>query len=469
MKINTVANTISTFYPYYKKNIRLAYPIVISQAGQMLVGIADNMMVGHVNSTSLAAASFSNSVFVNFLVIALGFSFALTPLVGRALGAGRFHKIVDLFKHGLVINTLLGIVLCILLYGLSSLMPFMGQEAQIIVLAVPYTEILALSMIPIMLFFTLKQFAEGVAVIKPTMFITLIANLLNVFLNYVLIFGHFGFAAMGLLGAGYATLIARIAMALLLGIYIFTNHRFSKFVKFSWVSPLKKIYFYKIISLGIPSTFQILMEVMAFSLTTVMMGWLGASALASHQIALNIAALLYMIANGLAASSTIRVSNLLGQNNRLEIRKYVYSYYHLVIAFMVFSGILIILLHEEIPYWYVKDDQVVIQLAGNLLIMGTFFLIFDGLQTVCIASLRGLGDVNIPAYIAAFSYWFMAIGLAYVLSFHTSLGPYGIWLGYSAGLATAAILLMWRFEVKMKIQSVEISGFVKPQKALLNL
>lgn len=304
---------IQDFSKHYKTNLQLAIPIILSQAGHMLTGIADNMMVGRVGTTELAASAFANGIFANFLLFGIGFSFSVTPLVGKAFGSGHRQEISPLLKNSIALFSGMGLLLFLLALGMTPFMPYMNQPQEVVELAVPYFIVISASVFPLMIFAAFKQFAEGLSVTKPATAITLFANLVNIVLNYLLIYGKAGFPELGLMGAGYATLISRILMPILMGWYTFRGRKLKPylqdFVEAAYSSGMIK----KLSGLGFPMAVQFTFEVMAFSMGTLMMGWVGKNELAAHQISLSMASLTYMIASGLGAATTVRVSNLFGE------------------------------------------------------------------------------------------------------------------------------------------------------------
>jgi len=439
------------FFPHYRKNLWLAYPIILSQAGQMLTGIADNVMVGQVGTAPLAASAFANGVFNNVMIFGMGFSVGLTPLIGAAFGKRDTQTASGYLQNGLFTNLLVGLLLFVVLIAAMPLLPYFGQPEEVLQLATPYFTILLFSMIPMMLFFSFKQFTEAVNVTKPAMVFTLTGNLLNIFLNYILIFGKFGFPAMGLIGAGYATLIARVFMGVGLFWYVYRNRRFQAFTdkklfsKGGWQLGKMK----KVATLGLPIGLQFLLEGGAFSMGTIMMGWLGSIELAAHQIALSLASLTFMTVSGMATATTVRVSNLSGSGAFRDMRLAAHASYHLIFGFMLICATGFLVGRFFFPSLFI-DSEAVIGVAASLLLWASVFQVFDGLQVGAMSALRGLGDVKTPTIIAFVAYWVISLPLGYWLSFHTALQAQGIWIGFCAGLGTACILLMFRFEVFSK-------------------
>lgn len=443
---------LQTYTPHYKANIRLAYPVMLSQAGQMLVGIADSLMVGHTGTLPLAACGFANSIFPIILVIGMGISMALTPLVGEMYGEKNYTKVGILYKHGLVGSLAAGILLFLLSLAVIPFLYYLQQPADVVDAAIPYFGVICLSLVPLMVFFNGKQFAEGVSSTRPAMFITLGCNALNILLNYLLIYGKLGFPALGLIGAGYATLIARTIMAIIMVLWVKRARimrPFWQLTGFKW----QKSIFSEIFKLGLPIAGQIVMEVGTFSVGALMIGSLGAAPLAAHQIVIGIASLTYMMANGLASSATIRASTFLGARQKEKAGRAIWSNYHLAIAFMGSSAIIFTIGRYWFPSLYIENPEV-IGIAAKLMVIAAFFQLFDGIQVTALGALRGLKDVRLPAGISFVSYWLLAMPSSYIYTFVFDLGPEGVWYGYLTGLGVAAVLLTWRVKRLLEITPV---------------
>ncbi|TKG95907.1 MATE family efflux transporter [Puteibacter caeruleilacunae] len=435
---------IKSYLPFYKRNLAIAIPVMLSQAGQVMVQLADNMMVGHVGTVELAAASFAGSVFINGLIFGMGFTFGLTPLVGKAIGKNNFGEAGKLFKNGIFSNMVLAVVLTVLMFAVSFFMDRMGQPEEVVRQAIPYYLVLVASMVPFLLFFSFKQFAEGLGNTKTAMYITLFANVINIGLNYVLIYGKLGFPAYGLMGAGYATLIARIIMPICFIYSFIKKDFFRQFLSLAHQSVLHTKQAWKLAKIGIPIGLQMLIEVLSFSLGSVMMGWLGEVPLAAHQIALGMASLTFMIISGISSGTTIRVAHQFGAKSYEEMRFAAFASIHMVIAIMSVAAIAFVLLKDQIPYLFTSDPQV-ISVAASLIVIAAIFQVFDGIQVVSLGALRGLADVKIPMYFAFCCYIVVSLGISYLFAFVLGFGPRGIWFGFVGGLGLAAVLMITRF------------------------
>jgi MATE family multidrug resistance protein len=440
---------IQEFIPFYKRNLALAFPIVLSQIGQVTVSLVDNMMVGHVGTVELAAAAFANSVFMIGMVFGMGITFGLTPLVGKAYGNNDLKKTVVWLKNGIFSNLVAGIGLALLMVGIYFLLPLMGQTTEVLNLAGPYYLLLCASYLPFVLFFTFKQFFEGLGNTKMAMQITLTANVVNVLVNYVFIFGKFGFPELGLNGAGIGTLVSRLIMPVLFSIYVVRHSRYRRYFMLAHYQPLLKRNVISILKIGLPIGLQLIVEVSAFGIGAVMMGWLGETPLAAHQVALGLATFSYMIALGVSQANTIRVSHQMGIKDYTSMRRAAYASTHLVLVFMSFTALLFILARNFLPYLFTSDIEVV-KISAGLLIIAAIFQLFDGLQVIMLSTLRGMADVTIPMFVAFIAYLLVGIPVSYVFAFVLNAGPQGIWYGYLVGLGTAGILFYFRFRKNLK-------------------
>ncbi|MEH0157518.1 MATE family efflux transporter [Limibacter armeniacum] len=436
--------SLRKYVAHYRDNLKLAIPVVISQAGQTLTNVADNVMIGHYNTLSLSAAAFVNSVFVIFLVLGIGFSIGLTPLVGQAFGQQKYEDTGHLLKHSLLLNVVLSLIVLIILNNSTPLLYHLGQEAEVVTTGITYFKVLNWSMLPIMVFFTFKQFAEGVSSTKPAMVMTLISNGLNVFLNYLLIYGNWGFPELGLDGAGYATLTARIAMALGMAYYTMSSKRFRAFLNTFFDLSYVWSTFKSILKISFPISMQFVMEVAAFAIGAIMVGKIGKTEIAAHQIAIGMASVTFMIASGVASAVTIRTSNQLGAGKIGEARLLTWSALHIIILFMCMTSVVFMLGNRLIPSLHTPDEAV-IRIAAPMMIVAAFFQLVDGIQVVTFGALRGISDVKIPTIIAFFAYWVIALPAGYIMAFYLGFNELGIWYGFLLGLSTAAILLTIRF------------------------
>ena len=433
-----------------KATIKLAYPVSLGQLGFMMMGVVDSIMVGGLGARALAASALSNGIFVLILIIGLGVSFAVTPLVAIAVGSKKSNECESTFKQSILINFALGVILLLAAFFLSIFIKYLNEPAGVAELAVPYMKILGFSILPVMLFQTYKQFIEGLSFTRPAMYITITANLINLLMNWLLIYGKFGFPALGLNGSGWATFFSRLFMGIVLMLYVIKSKHFKQFNLSLKVSKIDLRVIKKILALGLPSAFQYVFEVGAFTIAIIMVGWLGTKQLAAHQIAINLASISYMITLGISSAGAIRVGNALGKQNIKFVRRAGFSAIILGASLMACFGIIFISFRGILPLLYINDPEV-ISIAANLLIIAAIFQIFDGTQAVGIGVLRGLTDVKVPTLITFVAYWIIALPIGYFLGFALHLNVVGVWIGLLLGLVTAAVLLTLRFNKKSKL------------------
>ena len=429
--------------------LQLAYPVIIGQLGIIMMGVVDSLMVGRLGAAPLAASALGNSLAFIVLIIGIGVSLAVTPLVAITVGAKKFEDCGIYFRQSLLINSILSIIIAVAIFFLADLIRFFDQPVEVQVQAMSYMKIIGLSAIPLMFFQTYKQFIEGLSIMRPAMIITLLANLINAFANWVLIFGNLGFPALALNGAGWATFASRVFMSATLMIYVMNNSFFKQYdVSFHFKS-INWHVIKKILSLGLPSGFQYFFEVGAFSFAVVMVGWLGTKPQAAHQIAISLASISFMAVLGISVAGSIRVGNAVGMKDIHETRRAGFTASLIGASIMIFSGVIFILFRNFLPTLYV-DDSEVISLASSLLIIAALFQISDGTQAVGIGILRGLTDVKIPTAITFIAYWIVGLPVGYLLGFTFNIGVQGVWIGLLLGLTTSAILLTLRFNSRSK-------------------
>ncbi|WP_339869577.1 MATE family efflux transporter [uncultured Algoriphagus sp.] len=433
-----------TIKDHFSTTFTLAFPVVLSQLGQVLVGVADSMMVGRMGAVPLAAASLGNSIFFVILMFGMGISMGITPLVSVAEGKGKFKRIGHLFQHGLWINISTAVLLTIVVIGLSQGLHFLDQPEEVVRLTIPYLYIITASLLPFMIFQSFKQLAEGISQTKQAMYVTIFCNLVNVFLNWVLIYGNLGAPEMGLNGAGLATLISRILMPIMMGLYVMRSKRYSIFNLQLGIGKLRFLLLNRILKIGVPTGFQYIFEVSAFSAAAIMMGWIGVNALAAHQIAINLASVSYMMVSGLSTAGMIRVSNQIGRNNFRGMREAGMVVFGMVLVFMTITGLIFILMRFYLPTLYIDSEEVV-ALSASLLIIAGLFQLSDGVQVAGLGVLRGLEDVRFPTLITLVAYWVIGLPLGYFLAFELGFAEKGIWYGLLIGLSVTAVVLFYRF------------------------
>lgn len=436
--------TLPNFKENFSTTFYLAYPVMLSQLGQVLVGVADSMMVGRLGAVPLAAASLANSIFFVVLMFGIGVSMAMTPLVAMADGNHKGKRISRLFNHGFIINMAGGILMFFLIVMASPFLKNLNQPEEVVTLAIPYLAIITFSLLPFMFFQTFKQFAEGLSQTKQAMYITIFCNGINVFFNWVMIYGNLGFPALGLNGAGWATLISRIFMGLMMAYYVWNSKRYKPYNLSLRMRKLSFPMFSKLIKIGVPTGFQFIFEVGAFSAAAIMMGWIGVTALAAHQIAINLASVSYMMASGLSTAAMIRVGNQLGRNDIKTLREAGFTVFIMVAIFMSVAAVIFIVFREFLPSLYINDVSV-IQMSATLLIIAGFFQLSDGIQVVGLGALRGMSDVKVPTIVTLVAYWVIGLPLGYILAFSFGMQEIGIWVGLLIGLTVTGIMLLYRF------------------------
>ncbi|MEL0072995.1 MAG: MATE family efflux transporter [Flavobacteriaceae bacterium] len=437
----------------FSYNLKLAFPVIIGLLGHTFVQLVDNIMVGQLGTAPLAAVSLGNSFFFVAMSLGIGFSTAITPLIAEADGAKDVSKGSKIFTHGLILCCGLGLLLSLGVLLSKPLLFDMGQPEAVVVLAYPYLQWVGISLIPLIFFQGFKQFSEGLSHTRPAMYATLLGNIINIILNYFLIFGYWIFPKMGVEGAAIGSLVARCSMLLYLALYIRLSTKFKEYVNKISFRNLQIKLFKGIIKLGFPSALQMFFEVLFFTAAIWLSGILGKNTQAANQIALNLSSMTFMFAMGLGVTAMIRVGNQKGRKDSIRLREVAHSIFLLIFLFDVFFCLLFLSLNEILPWIYLdssntfelKDSLEVVKIASTLLIISAFFQLSDGLQAVVLGALRGLQDVNIPAGITFFAYGLIGFPIAYFLGIYTTLEATGIWIGLLSGLTASAILLFLRF------------------------
>ncbi len=417
---------------------------MIGHLGHVLVGLADNIMVGRLGAAPLAAVSLGNSfVFIAFS-LGIGFSLAITPLIAEADGESDIDKGKKLFQHGLILCAILGLTMFFLLIVAGPIMRHMDQPDEVVELAMPYLSIVAFSMVPLMIFQAYKQFTDGMSNTRYGMNATVLANIVNVFLNFMLIYGFWIFPRLELVGAAYGTLISRVVMMVFMIWILNTRKKFKPFFVWLKINEIRKDIFAKIISLGFPTAMQMLFEVGVFTAAIWLAGSMGTIDQAANQIALNLSSMTFMIAVGLGVTATIRVGNQKGLKNFTELRRISISIFLQVVIIECFFALAFILLKDVLPIVYI-DNETVINTAASLILIAGFFQLSDGFQVVVLGALRGLQDVKIPTFITFIAYWIVGFPISFVLGKVLGYGSQGIWVGLLVGLTVSAVLLYLRF------------------------
>ena len=443
------------FKYHIKETFKLAYPVTIGQLGHIMLGVVDSVMVGKVGAVPLAASSLVNGLVFLIVVFGLGMTLAITPLVAIAKGKNDHKQCGVVLRQALLVNTLCGLVLNGLIFILADLIFHLNQPPEVAEQAASYAKILSFSIVPFMLFQSFRQFIEGLYYTRPAMYITILANLVNAFGNWVFIYGNLGLPAYGLDGAGYSTFFTRLFMSLVIMIYVMNSPRFRNYEPKFRIRNINWRVIKRLFDIGIPSGFQHFFEVGAFAFSAVMIGWLGSIQLAAHQIALNMASITFMSILGISAAGTIRVGNALGREKLQEVRDAGFGALILAAMIMAFFGMTFILLRGILPTFYIKNIEV-IQIASVLLVVAAFFQISDGVQAIGLGILRGITDVKLPMVISFTAYWALGLPAGYILGFIMKKGVVGIWIGLLIGLTVAAALFTLRFHVKTRVANSKV-------------
>ncbi len=426
--------------------------------GHTFVAFADNVMVGQLGTAELAAVSLGNSIALMFMYVGIGFSTAITPLVAEADGAGDTPEAKKVLKHGILLCIFLGLLLFGMIMACKPLLYLAKQPDEVVELAVPYLNLVAFSIVPMIIFQAFRQFSEGMSQTRFPMYATILANVLNVLLNYLLIFGTFGFPKLGIIGAAVGTLVARCVMLLYLYLLLYFKKKFRDFVTGFNFKKVERAMFKKLVNLGFPSSLQVFFEVAIFTAAIWLSGVLGKNAQAANQIALNLSSMTYMVGVGLSVAAMVRVGNQKGLQNFSELRRIGKSVFFLTLVIEIVFATIFLVGKDWLPTIYLdvddptnqQDNLEVIALAAKLLLVAAFFQISDGIQVVVLGALRGIQDVKIPTLITFVAYWLIGFPISYFLGLHTGLKSMGIWIGLLTGLTASGLMLYLRFNILTK-------------------
>jgi MATE family multidrug resistance protein len=451
---------LSQYTKEFSYNIKLAYPVILGMLGHTLISIVDNMMVGNLGSTELAAVSLGGSFVFIGMSLGIGFSTAITPLVSMADAEKNDNKLRSVFHHGLFSCVILGIFIFTLIVLAKPIMYLMHQPKEVIDLASPYIDWVAFSLIPVIIFQGYKQFADGLSRTKYSMYAIFMANIVHIIINYMLIYGLWIFPKLGIIGAALGTVISRILMVVFMHFIMKNNAQLNPYFKNFSFREIKKSMLKKIASLGIPSAMQMLFEVALFTAAIWLCGSIGKTTQAANQIALTLATTTFMFAMGLSVTATIRVGNNKGLMDYKNLIIVARSVFLLAIILETIFGLLFVILHNFLPHLFLNMENVnqvienkeVIIIASKLLLVAAVFQISDGIQVVVLGALRGLQDVKVPMYITFFAYWVVGFPISFYLGKYTELKAVGVWIGLLAGLSTAALFLYLRFHKLTKQQ-----------------
>lgn len=437
----------------YKTILNLAGPVIVSQVGLMVVSLVDTMMVGQLGSVPLAGVSFANALFWPVMLMGMGVAMGLTPLTTRAYVRENESRIKSLLKNSFLLNMVLGVVLTLILSALTLAMPLMGQDAAVVEIATPFSWLMVASIVPMMAFYTMRQLLEGLGNTTSAMVITVTANLANIGMNYVFIYGYLGMPAMGAFGAGLATLISRFMMVGLFALLIYRKDKFNYYFTGFWKERVQNFRLLRLWRLGYPIAMQIGVEMTAISLMAIVIGTFGAVELAAHQIAINLPTMAFMFTGGIASALSILVARNYALKLYDEVKALLRAAQVMIVGFMIFFALLVVIFAHPIVSIFTPDSGAQ-AVAAHLLLFAVFFQISDGIQGVTIGALRGLMDVKRPMYYAMGVYLVVGGPIAYLCGFVLDMEASGIWIGFISGLTALAILLNRRFNWFLKRHEV---------------
>ncbi|MFN8300591.1 MAG: MATE family efflux transporter [Chitinophagales bacterium] len=433
-----------------KEALRLAMPIMAGQLGQVLMGVFDNIQIGALGASYIAACGFANNVYWLINLLGIGMLFSVSPLVSEAFGEKHQWKAVGVYRSAMKVAIGFSVAFTFIIWLAVRYITIFRQEPVINQLASDYLYTLNISTFALLLYSVAKQLLDGMGRTKPGMVLSLGGLLLNIFLNWVFIFGNLGAPALGIKGAAVATATSRTLMLIILLTYIRFDKQINELrLAFAQSADRARSFAMPVLKIGVPAGFQFFFEIAAFSFTQMMSGWLGVNYLASHQIAISLASTTFMVATGLSTAGTIMTGFAYGAKDKEGVRIAGNTVFLLTIAVELVFLVSFLLFHNLLPLIY-TNDVAVLQIAGTLVIFAAFFQLSDGLQVTAAGALRGVQDVKVPSVIAFVSYWLIMMPTSYLLAFHTSLGINGLWLGFVIGLTVAATILYLRFRYKVQ-------------------
>jgi MATE family multidrug resistance protein len=427
------------------KTLVLAIPIILGELAQMSLHLIDTAMVGAISYKHLAAASLVMTAANIPFVIGIGMTISVSQMVSMANGRQDHHLISHYLFNGFLLCAVFAILISFgLVFGRNILL-HLDQDPEVARLALPFMTLVGLSIIPMLLFMTLKQFTDGLEYTKTAMLLSLSALPINAFLNWLLIYGNWGFPKLDLVGAGYATLITRTLIFVTLGIIVLKHKTFSRFMEVrqrQWVFSWKTIR--ELLRIGIPSSVQLGVEVGAFAVSGILIGTISAVSQAAHQIALSCAAFTFMVSMGLSQAGSIRVSNAFGRSDWNQIRTIGKTTLVAALAYGSFCAAIFAIFRWQLPRLFNENEEV-IRLSALLLLFAAVFQISDATQAVGAGLLRGIKDVRVPTILLTVAYWVVALPVGGIFAFHFHLGAAGMWLGLILGLTLASLFLGSRF------------------------
>lgn len=433
-----------------RNTLKLALPIIFGELAQMSLHLIDTAMIGYTGYKQLAAAALVLNVINIPFIFGIGVTISVAQMV--SLAHGKFDKqlVSHYFFNGFWLCAVFGVLISLGLFFGRDILLHLKQDPEVVELAMPFMTLMSFSIIPMVLFMTLKQFADGLQYTKTAMALSIAAIPLNVFLNWLLIYGNWGLPRLELIGAGYATLITRVTIFVLLGIVILNHKVFKKYMavsKTQW--KIRKATLVQLLKIGIPSSLQIGMEAGAFAVSGILVGTIGAAQQAAHQIALSSAAFAFMVSLGLSQAGSIRVSHAFGTTNWKRISVIGKSTVVLALIYGAVCCILFAVFKQQLPLLFNHEENV-ISIAAALLLFAAAFQIPDAIQATSAGLLRGIKDVNVPTLFIFIAYWVLGIPLGYLAAFYFGMAEKGIWIGFISGLSFSAIFLTIRFLKKTR-------------------
>ena len=437
-------NWLQKYREDYSATIKIGVPIVLGQLGIVVVGLVDNIMVGHFSTSDLAAASFVNSVFNIPILFGMGFSYGLTPLVGQFFGRGDKFRVGGLLRNSLLANFMIGLFLSVAMGIMYLNVHRMGQPEELLPLIRPYFLLQLTSLVFVMMFNSFKQFADGITDTKTSMWIMLSANLLNIIGNSLLIYGVWGLPALGLAGAGISTLTSRIFMFVAFAILFFRKQSYRRYLVGYHRTTYNTGDLKVLNRMGMMVGLQMGMETALFSISGVMIGWLGTIPLAAHQVVASISTLGFMVYYGVGSAVSIRVSNFFGRGDIAGVRRATLAGTHLLGLLAISVSVFFLLVRGHIGWLYTSSEDVV-NLVAVLMVILVFYQFGDSLQIIFANALRGVADVTSMAVISFIGYFVIALPVSYVCGFVLDWGIEGIWVGYPVGLTLTGGMMCWRF------------------------
>jgi MATE family, multidrug efflux pump len=427
-----------------RDTLRLAIPVVVTHLGYMAMTTVDTIMVGRLGAVPLSVAALGHGLSMTPLLIAMGFLMGLDPVVAQAFGAGRKRDCGRAMRHGMLLALFLTVPVTLVLLQSEHLFQLFRQSPELWAPAAGFVDAINWGIFPFLGYTALRQFLQGIGVVKPGMYIVLAANVLNFFANWILVFGNFGAPALGASGAAWATTISRWAMFFGLAAYVFGKRWMREYAVAAPRGPVDWQLVRRLVRLGGPVGMQLGMEIGIFAGALMLMGWFGTVPLAAHQIAINLCSVSFMVPLGFSATAAIRVGQALGRDDVPGARRAALAAYACGLAFMSCSALTFAFFAETLVRVYTADTAVVL-LGAQLLLVGAVFQLFDGGQTIGIGALRGAADTRVPMFVTIVAYWGLGLPIGYLSAFHLGAGPRGLWYGLTAGLATVALTLAYRF------------------------